>query len=143
MIHAVEAHLLMFVAGQTKHFERQKFDRAQQLASTLQQQRRVRTSKFDQNLRTLPVPLLSQRRIHRNAVFQTQAAMADNTFQQIVDFVGGGDFVGNGHKEALSDQPSAFSSFVSDFQFSSAFLSVQPQSLFNSSTLRSNRKDSR
>ena len=101
MVHAVEADFLMLVARQAEHFERQKFDRAQQLASPLQQQRRIRTDEFHQNLRTLPVALLGEGRINGDAVLSAQTPVADNPFQQIVDLVGGGDFVGNGHRVKL------------------------------------------
>ncbi len=67
----------------------------------------------------MPLFSLGERRVHSDSVFQVQAALDDNAAQKLVDFISGRDFVGNGHKAALSlalsFQLSAYSLWLSAF----------------------------
>ena len=109
----------MLIAREAEHLQRQQFDGAQHFGAAFQEQSRVGTGKFNQDLGAFPVSLFGKWRIDGDAVFQAQAAMGDDALQEFIDLVGGGDFVGNGHKEALSYQPSALSSCLLRLTFAS------------------------
>ena len=97
VIHAIEADFLMLFAGETEHFDSEKFDGAEQLGAAFQEQGGVRSGKFNQDFGTLPIALLPERWVDGNAVFQVQTRLGDNTAQKLIDLVGGRDFVGNRH----------------------------------------------
>src|SRR5215469_12132039 len=78
MPHAVEVDLLVFVAGKAEHFDRQEFQRAEEFAAALEEQTGVGAGEFDENFRALPVPIVSNRRVDHNAVFQLEPAVFDD-----------------------------------------------------------------
>jgi hypothetical protein len=110
VVHAIEAYLLVLVARQTQHLNREQFDRPQQFRATLEKQAAVRARKFHQDFWLLPVAILRQRRIDGNPILQTEPGVGNNPTQEFVDLFGSGDFVGNSHKGSF--QLSAISEAV-------------------------------
>jgi hypothetical protein len=47
--------------------------------------------------------------VHRDAVFQAETALQHNSAEKLINFFCGGDFVRDGHEQALSYLPSALS----------------------------------
>jgi hypothetical protein len=108
---AVEADLLVFAGGEVQHLEREQFKRAQQLSAAIEQQRGVGAGEVDEDFRLFPIAILRERRVDNNAVPEVKTAVSDDGLKELVDLIGGSDFV---HKAAFG------------------YLGLKPQSLFAS-----------
>ena len=109
---AVEADFLVLPGSQVQHLEREQFKGAQQLSAAIEQKCGVGAGEVDENFRLLPVAILRERRVDDDAVLEVKTAVSDNGLKELVDLIGGSDFV---HKAAFSYQPSAFSERLSGF----------------------------
>jgi hypothetical protein len=96
----------MLAGSKVQHLEREEFKGAQQLSAAVKQERGVGPGEVYENLRLLPVAILRERRVDDNAVFEAKAAMSDDGLKELIDLIGGSNFV---HKKlsAISRQLSA------------------------------------
>jgi len=101
MTHAVEADFFVLVACQMQHFHAQQFKRSQEFGATLEQKRRIGTGEFDQDLRPLPIAVVSNWWVDRDAVFQLEPGVLHYSAEKYIELVCRFDFV---HKEASSDK---------------------------------------
>jgi hypothetical protein len=108
---AVEADFFVLARRQVQHFKGKQFKGAQQLSAAIEQQRGIGAGEVDKNFRLLPVAILRERGVDDDAVLEVKTAVSDNGLKELVDLIGGSDFV---HKAAFS------------------YLGLKPQSLFAS-----------
>jgi ABC-type iron transport system FetAB ATPase subunit len=103
---AVEADFLMLAGSKVQHLEREEFKGAQQLSAAVKQEGGVGPGEVYENFRLLPVAILRERRVDDNAVFEAKAAMSDYGLKELIDLIGGSNFV---HKKlsAVSFQQTA------------------------------------
>src|SRR5579864_343022 len=106
---AVETDFLVLTRSQVQHFKRKQFKRAQQLSAAIEQKSGVRTREVDENFRFFPVAILRERRVDDDAVLEVKTAVSDDGLKELVDLIGGSDFV---HRAAFS------------------YLGLRPQSLY-------------
>jgi len=62
-----------------------------------QQHGAVRPRKFYENLRRIPIAVVFEDRIHRDAVLQLKSAITDDAFQKFIQLVGCRHFIRDGH----------------------------------------------
>ena len=109
LILAVEGNLLVLARGKMQHLQSKKFEGTEEFSAAIEKQNRVGTGEVDQDFRFLPVAVLGDGRVNRDAVFETQATVGNNGLEEFVDLLGSGEFVGDGHKKrALSYQLSVW-----------------------------------
>lgn len=72
------------------------FERAQEFSVTFQEQRAIRTSKLNHNLRALP-KLCVDRRICANAVLQAKSSLLNGVAQDFINTSGGGNSILDRH----------------------------------------------
>ena len=65
------------VTLEMEHLGAQQFQRTQELTAPLQQQRRIGSGKFDENLRVFPFALFRDRWIDGDAIFQFEATLSN------------------------------------------------------------------
>jgi hypothetical protein len=76
-----------------EHLEREQFKGAQQLSATIEQKRGIGAGEVDQDFGLLPVAILRKRRVDDDAVLEVKTAVSDNGLKELVDLIGGSDFV--------------------------------------------------
>jgi len=104
---AIETDLLMLPRRQPQHLKREQLKRAQKLATTIKQHRRIGAGEVDENLGLLPIAILRERRIDDDPVLEVEPAVSNDGLKKGIDLLCGGDFVGYGHE--ISSQLSAVS----------------------------------
>jgi len=122
MTHAVEADFFVLVARQMQHFHAQQFKRSQEFGATLEQKRCIGTSEFDEDLRPLPIAIVSHGRINRDAIFELQSGMSYHRTEKCIELVCRFDFV---HKKlrAISGEQMSNFSFASSQLTAHSYLS--------------------
>jgi len=88
----------VFAGGQAEHFEGEEFEGTEKLSAPVEKERGVGAGEVDEDFRLFPIAVLGERRVDDDAVFETESAVGDDGLEEGVDFVSGGDFVGNGHE---------------------------------------------
>ena len=91
----------MLIARKPQRFKRDHLDRAQQLASTGQQHRRIGAGEIHQDFRPFPIAIVGERRVHSNTVLYPQAGVCNYRSKQLIDLMSRSDFVWNSHKLKL------------------------------------------
>jgi len=71
----------------------EEFKGAQQLSAAVKQERGVGPGEVYENLRLLPVAILRERRVDDNAVFEAKTAMGHDGLKELIDLIGGSNFV--------------------------------------------------
>ncbi len=94
LIFAVERNFLVLAGRQAQDFEGEQFQGAEKFAAAIEEQGRVGSGQIDEDFRLLPLAL--RRRIDDDAVLQVKAAVSDDSLQEFVDLIGGGEFVHRG-----------------------------------------------
>src|SRR3984957_18524263 len=93
LVLAVERNLLVLHGRQPQNFHRQQFQRPQQFSAPVQQQRGGRPREVHQNFRLLPIPILRQRRIHRDPILNSQSPMRNHRTKKFVNLISSSEFV--------------------------------------------------
>lgn len=127
---AVEADFLVLPGSKVEHLEREQFKRAQQFSAAIEQKRGVGAGKVDENFRLFPVAILRERWVDDDAVLEVKTAVSDDGLKELVDLIGGSDFV---HKKpsAISRPLSANGSAGISIQCRESFpKGLKPRSIF-------------
>jgi hypothetical protein len=97
VILAIEGNLFVLTAGETKHFQGEELEGAEEFSAAIEEKSGVGAGEVDENFGALPVAVFGQRGVDRNAVFEVEASVGDYGLEEFVDLFGGGEFVGDRH----------------------------------------------